>query len=75
MLSANSAAHPRPAVAAHPRVAPLIARAAESVQAALARADGVKTRETEAVRETVAGVKTAVPTRAPRATASSALRR
>ena len=48
-------------------VAPLIARAAElpsqiaereSVQAALARADGAKTRETDAVR--AAGVKTAV---------------
>ena len=73
--SANAAAHPcHPA--AHWRVAPLIARAAElpgqiseleSVQAALARADGIKTCEMDAVRaarETVAGVKTAVTDRA-----------
>ena len=74
MSSANAAVHPCH-LAAHPRVAPLIARAAElgqivereSVQAALARADGVKTRETDAVRaarETVAGVKTAATDRA-----------
>ena len=63
-------------VAAHPRVAPLIARVTElpgqiaergSVQAALACADGAKTRETDAVRAarvTVAGVKTAITDRA-----------